>query len=69
VVSNTTDELVWSPYLAIEMGQKLFIPIAVTNGLMQRGVMSPYLFAVYFDELSEQLRVQPQCGALWEIWL
>jgi len=28
---------------------------AVTNGVRQGGVMSPYVFAVYLDELSIQL--------------
>jgi len=30
-------------------------PFTVTNVVRQRGVLSPYLFAVYLDELSIQL--------------
>jgi len=37
------------------MGHQLFIPYTVTNRVRQERVLSPYLFAVYLDELSEQL--------------
>jgi len=36
------------------MGYQLLIPFTVTNGVRQ-GVLSPYFFAVYQDELSIQL--------------
>jgi len=42
-------------------------PFTVTNGVRQ-GVICPYLFAVYLDELSEQLG-SARWDALWEIWL
>ena len=29
----------------------------VTNGVRQGGILSPYLFNVYVDELSEQLKI------------
>ena len=29
----------------------------VTNGVRQGGILSPYLFNVYVDELSEQLKM------------
>jgi len=31
------------------MAHQLFIPFTVTNGVRQRGVLSPYLFAVLVD--------------------
>ena len=37
------------------MGYQLLIPFTVTNGVKQGGILSPYLFAVHLDELSEQL--------------
>jgi len=40
---------------ASKMGHQLSIPFTVTNGVRQAGVLSPYLFAVYLDELSQQL--------------
>jgi len=42
-------------------------PYTATNGVRQGGVLSPYLFAVYLDELSTQLGSARD--ALWEIWL
>jgi len=52
---KTIVELVQATDHASKMGYQLLIPFTVTNGVRQRGVLSPYLFAVYLDELSIQL--------------
>jgi len=39
----------------VKWGTNYSSPFTVTNGVRQGGVLSPYLFAVYLDELSEQL--------------
>jgi len=44
------------------------IPFTVTNGVRQGGVLSPYLFAVYSDELSIQLG-SARVGCTVGIWL
>jgi len=42
--------------MQVKWGTNYSSPFAVTNGVKQGGVLSPYLFAVYLDELSVQLR-------------
>ena len=39
----------------VKWGTNYSSPFTVTNGVRQGGVLSPYLFAVYLDELSTQL--------------
>ena len=41
--------------MQVKRGANYSSPFAVTNWVRQRGVLSPYLFAVYLDELSIQL--------------
>jgi len=41
----------------------------VTNGVRKAGVLSPYLFGVYSDELSQSSWAHPKLFALWAIWL
>jgi len=55
VHSKTIVELVQATDHASKMGYQLLIPLYLTNGVRQAGVLSPYLFAVYLDELSIQL--------------
>jgi len=50
---------------AIKTCHQPLIPIYCNQWVRQVGVLSPYLFAVYLDELSDQ----PEWDALWEIWL
>jgi len=40
---------------ANKMGKHLSEPFHVTNGVRQGGVLNPYLFAVYLDDLSIEL--------------
>ena len=40
--------------MQLKWGKHLSQPF-VTNGVRQRGVLSPYLFAVYLDDLSNEL--------------
>jgi len=44
--------------MQVKWGTNYSSPFTVTNGVRQGGVLSPYLFAVYLDELWD---------ALWEI--
>ena len=37
------------------MGNCLSSPFSVSNGVRQGGVLSPYLFALYIDDLSVKL--------------
>jgi len=41
--------------MQVKWGTNYSSPFTVTNGVRQGGVLSPYLFAVYLDELSIQL--------------
>jgi len=41
--------------MQVKLGTNFSSPFTVTNGVMQGGVLSPRLFAVHLDELSEQL--------------
>ena len=41
--------------MQVKWGTNYSFPFTVTNGVRQGGVLSPYLFAVYLDELSIQL--------------
>jgi len=38
--------------MQVRLGTNYSSPFTVTNGIRQGGVLSPYLFAVYLDELS-----------------
>ena len=42
--------------MQVKWGTNNSSPFTVTSGVRQGGVLSPYLFAVYLDELSIQLR-------------
>jgi len=55
VHSKTVVELVKRTDHASKMGHSLFIPLYFKQWVRQGGVLSAYLFAVYFDELSEHL--------------
>jgi len=65
VHSKTIVELVQATDHASKMGYQLLMPLYCNNGVRQGGVLSPYLFAVYLDELSIQLG----CTVLCKIWL
>jgi len=41
--------------MQVKCGTNYSSPFSVTNGVRQGGVLSPYIFAVYRDELSIQL--------------
>jgi len=41
--------------MQVKWGTNYSSPFTVTNKVRQEGVLSPYLFAVYLDELSNQL--------------
>jgi len=41
--------------MQVKWGTNYSFPFTVTSGVRQGGVLSPYLFAVYLDELSIQL--------------
>ena len=41
--------------MQIKWGKHFSEPFHVSNGVRQGGVLSPYLFAVYFDDLSNEL--------------
>jgi len=41
--------------MQVKWGTNYSSPFTVSNGVRQGGVLSPYLFAVYLDELSVQL--------------
>ena len=41
--------------MQVKWGTNYSSPISVTNGVRQGGVLRPYLFVVYLDELSTQL--------------
>ena len=41
--------------MRIKWGSHLSDPFHVSNGVRQRGILSPCLFAVYLDELSNEL--------------
>jgi len=55
VHSKTIVELVQATDHASKMGYQLLIPLYCNQWGEARGVLSPYLFAVYLDELSIQL--------------
>ena len=41
--------------MQIKWGKHFSEPFHVSNGVRQGGVLSPYLFAVYLDDLSNEL--------------
>jgi len=41
--------------MQVNWGVSILSPFTVTNGLKQGGVLSPYFFGVYIDELSDHL--------------
>ena len=43
--------------MCIRWGDVDSVKFKVTNGVRQGGILSPYLFNVYVDELSEQLKL------------
>ena len=43
------------------MGKALSEPFHVSNGVRQGGELSPYLFAVYLDDLSNELNNKAGC--------
>ena len=43
--------------MCIRWGDVYSVKFKVTNGVRQWGILSPYLFNVYVDELSEQLKL------------
>ena len=48
--------------MQIKWGKHLSEPFHVTNGFRQGGVLSPYLFAVYLDDLSIELNnIKAEC--------
>ena len=53
--SKTIVELVQATDHASKMGYQLLIPLYCNQRRKARGVLSPYLLAVYLDELSIQL--------------
>jgi len=55
VHSKTIVELVQATDHASKMGYQLLIPLYCNQWGKARGVLSPYLFAVYLDEFSIQL--------------
>ena len=52
--SKTVVELVQATDHASKIGTNYSSPFTVTNGVRQSGALSPYLFAIYLDELSMQ---------------
>ena len=48
--------------MRVRWGSQLFESFGVSNGVRQGGILSPYLFAVYIDQLSKDLyRVPAGC--------
>ena len=48
--------------MQIKWGKHFSEPFHVSNGVRQGGVLSPYLFAVYLDDLSNELNnVKAEC--------
>jgi len=48
--------------MQVKWGTNFSSPFTVTNGERQGAVLSPYLLAVYLDELSDQLGSCSQGG-------
>ena len=45
--------------MRVRWGSQLFQSFGVSNGVRQGGIISPYLFAVYIDQLSKDLNRVP----------
>jgi len=45
-------ELVWSPLCDNSVGWHFSDNFSICNGVRQGGILSPFLFGVYIDELS-----------------
>ncbi len=43
--------------MRVKWGNKVSAPFRVSNGVRQRGILSPILFNLYMDELSEWLNI------------
>ena len=57
-----TKTLVQGTNDANDWGKHLYEPFHVTNGFRQEGVLSPFLFAVYLDDLSTELNnIKARC--------
>ena len=44
--------------MKVKWGNCLSSPFSVSNGVRQGGVLSPYLFALYIDDLSVKLNCE-----------
>ena len=45
--------------MSVRWGSSISLVFCVSNGVRQGGILSPYLFNVYMDDLSEQLNSSP----------
>ena len=48
--------------MKVQWGNVSSSPFTVSNGVRQRGILSPYLFSLYMDDLSRKLNsIQSGC--------